>query len=276
MKKIFRQNTVEYSNGDIETIEPLSASFVFNSPKLRPNPFAGQGEGAQFLAPRHVGIKNKYSYVGTDGEVYEAEYIDPSQVVEDRQTGRQINKTKISLVDGTLVVPQNNPGLYQFLHEHPENGAFEFRDSAATVKMVEVPQMETPQEREVRLELAQKAQMKVLGLSNDEVLDALDLFSLDVSGGKSVRKDRLSMYAKENPKVILSIEKKETTLYLVEKAMDSKVIYFASVNKTFNWNKSFEDTDNTILKSEGGKDLEYLSEYFDDNKELLAQLKMRV
>lgn len=277
MKKTFKQGSYELADGTLENLDNLQESVVFNSPALRSNPFHKIGKGNAFTSPAYVGISNSYSYRSTDGVEFECEYVDPGKLVRNKDGGFT-NKTKIALKNGSLIVPPNSPGLYEFLHFHPANGALETRPKSVQVRMVEVPRKETAEEAEARMAQVNQALKAVMNMTDAEVIDMIDQFGLSASGGPQVRKNTLTEYAKENSSKILSAEAPVvvTTLDMVTAAMEAKIIYFAGVNKTFYWDKDLGDADNKILVSAAGKDLDALAEYIEDDTQLLELLKSRV
>lgn len=276
MSKVYQQTTVEFDDGGVKELNILSTDIVFQSPNLRPNPFHAQGQGPAFYAPALVGIKNKYSYVGSDNKRYEAEYADPRHVRKDRRTGEEVNQTMLEMRDGMLIIPSNNPGLYEFLHFHPENGNNPVRDSGYPVSFLEITPPEDPKAVQERKENAFQAKARIAQLNEEALFGLAQKMGVSTSQDVYQIKEALYAMADESPGQFLEFEPTTSTKGLIEEALVQKVIQFAGRHKTFSWNTDFGDEDRLILQTETGKDLGLLVETFDKSPELLQKLKERV
>ena len=276
--KIFRQTRVE----DSETLQTrdldlLPAPVTLQAARLAPNPFYSEGFGTEFTTPRYVGIPTHYAYVDAKGVPREARYEDPAQKRRDRKTGEMVDRTKIFIQDGFLIIEPNKPGLYEFLKHHPNNGSFEDRDTSKPVTFLAIPPAKSEEERANEKMKVVTAQAKIASMSLTQLIEVGKQHGAPAGLTEYKLRNELFSMAESNPDAFLKDAPVVSgTAGKVQKALDEKLIRYAPKTSTFAWDAEFNDEDRTILITQSGKDVELLTQHFDDNKELLSLLEERI
>lgn len=247
---------------DNGTLEELPQEAVFIHVRFSFNP-PGQGFPPT-TGPRVQGLPSEY--MGKDGVM--VRYVDPEN------PGKPIQ-----MLEGRLVVPRNKPALYKFLTEMDFNRDNPKRNQNKPALFYEQDPIHKRRAKAKHDVEVAKATAVIVGMdSADRRVWAEKLQVRHEGVGDDDLINMLVSRARQNPSIFLeegNVDDRMKTLVL--KAIEKGVITFAGPQRSWYWDKSFNDKNRMILESaKGKKDVDEIVSFFLSDQPSLDLLNERL